>query len=854
MKKPQCSPRRNVGRPRKQKEALEPSLLVTTIRHVDDDGNVTRLTFGELKTLIRQQRNEEARMSRERRAEVLRMVREDRAARTSFLKEEREAERRIKSFWASLRVRVREPRKKPDRQGRRFELEIRRPRPRGLPTYSKDIIDAFGRRGIYYRARYVSAREGASYLGCAKAVWRYMVREGAVELDSLGVPSVLSNMGQDGLEVGACCDLLESVQRAERSNAKLFTTIEVNLPHDLSPEARLVLLHRFCEEAFGAFDLPYAAVVHNPPEGGDQRNTHAHIMVWWRPVIRTAPYEWQVAKDLATEHDSIEMTKVQRELFAGAMTWASQAEGKKRVYTGLSHAERGLAILPTVKIGKDMVELHRRGERVALIERNADIIRRNEALIAADQLRDGIARAEAIRRELHDFGRSRANPVRPTACKHSEPAPFAKTVAQSAPTERRRAASIGAGPESIPAAVARMVPESLVGERKAAQAFLPRRDGVAAMPKAAKLVATSVGEAGASGRKARGRGIGFAMVERVPKPVRAITKSTTQLTHQAWTRAEMVETQSTVFASQALGALKGSPASLPLPAKKPAQRPPRPLLPFQTCTVFGPSPDIPVIPGARKTSNRLAPLACPAKLVASKPVVDLPLSAMIPLQSPTASAIQSATARDVETALAASSALTAALPTPLTLLTRHHSAATTRAVRGYQPLPCPPAASKVDHFDEIWTMLWKAQRKKEELRVSAAPPAKSAIPSLQAPPDPRPAVRLKKRDPKDPRRLSAPLVDHLVDVALHPEWVQVERKRIRFVGGSALFNERRRIWQGDQEVLRLIAQVHRHATGGPDMVPQHLRRQINEAIALQQGQSAGLRPGGRAEGMDGIDL
>ena len=367
---------------------------------VDESGEEVRLNREQVRTSIRQERSLEVRTRRARQAAILRAACEDRAANANLLREEREHERGIKEFWLSLRVPVRKARKRSYEKERRLRVESLGPRPRQLPSYSKAIVDARGRHGVYYQAKYVSGRKGASAIGCTKQAWLYLIRHGAYEHHNIVVPSIVSNMGADALEIGACCDLLESVQRAERANAKLFTKVIIRLPHDLTPEGRVVVMHDLCEQAFGAFDLPYAAVVHTPSEEGNQKNYHAHIMVWWRPTIHTAPYEWQMAKDLATEHDSREMTLVHRELFAEILTRVCKAEGREREYTGLSHAQRGLAIKPQAKLGPHLTAAYRAGEQVPAVERQAEVIRQNEALLQADLVGKAIEKIEQLRAGL----------------------------------------------------------------------------------------------------------------------------------------------------------------------------------------------------------------------------------------------------------------------------------------------------------------------------------------------------------------------------------------------------------------------------------------------------------------------
>lgn len=308
----------------------------------------------------------------------------EREVRRRFLAREREHERGIRAYWAFLKAKVKvslqrgaSPKKK---------AAGLRSRPIGqyrLPTYSGPIVDAKGRRGVFMSVEYVGARR--SRFGAARRMIVYITREDGVERDKDAVPLVMSNVGETADEQAMAFELVEVLNRSARANGKLFFTMIVNLPHDVDAETRRQIVGQFCEEAFGTFDLPYCAALHEPSEEGDQRNKHAHIVFALRPLRRIGDHEWEAGRELLTEHDNAERFSHHRELFARIMTEAVQAAGKRREYTHLSNAARSLKGQAHEKLGERDTRLVRQGKTVLKNERNKERVRQSEILMAQDR-------------------------------------------------------------------------------------------------------------------------------------------------------------------------------------------------------------------------------------------------------------------------------------------------------------------------------------------------------------------------------------------------------------------------------------------------------------------------------------
>jgi len=309
----------------------------------------------------------------------------EREVRRRFLAREREHERGIRAYWAALKSKVRVPLrrravvKKPDR------LKLRLIGQYFLPSYSGPVIDAKGRRGVFMSVEYVGARRSKS--GAARRIIAYNTRDDGVERDGAGVPVIVSNIGDTPDEQAAAFELIEVLNRSARGNGKLFFTMIVSLPDDVAVEARQEIIRRFCEEAFGAFDLPYSAALHEPSPQGDQRNHHAHIVFALRPLRRTGDHEWEAGRELLTEHDNPERFFHLRKQFAEIMTEVVQEKGKRREYTHLSNAGRGLKAARQEKLGAIDTSRVRRGEVVPKNERNKARIAEGKADMAADRSR-----------------------------------------------------------------------------------------------------------------------------------------------------------------------------------------------------------------------------------------------------------------------------------------------------------------------------------------------------------------------------------------------------------------------------------------------------------------------------------
>lgn len=318
---------------------------------------------------------------RARAAEAMRDV----GTRLRYLREQRAVDRAIERFWRRFFAKPRDLVRGPTPAPRRRKSDTISAGSTKLPSYQGPVIDRLGRRGVYLAVRYYGAKRAK--IGVARRLVIYITRPDALECDGDGNPIILANVGKDVAEQAAAFDLIETLARSSRGNAKVVFSMIVNLPHDVSPQARREILSRFCKEAFDLHDLPYVATIHTPPPSGDERNFHAHIAFGLRPMHRVGDHEWNVAPRLATEFDGEARFTYLRALFAQTMTEVTQAQGKKRVYTHLSNAARGLTALPLLPLGPALTQAVRDGDIVGVNEQNRQRIAANETLLAKDRER-----------------------------------------------------------------------------------------------------------------------------------------------------------------------------------------------------------------------------------------------------------------------------------------------------------------------------------------------------------------------------------------------------------------------------------------------------------------------------------
>lgn len=252
-----------------------------------------------------------------------------------------------------------------------------------LPSYGGFIRDRQNRIGVFFDAKYYSSRTARP--GVAMRMTKYIWHGAA--LDERGAPMFRSNVGETIEEVVCAFDHLEQVNRSAQKGAKVLNTAVLAMDHRWTWEQMMEMGEAWAEERFGQYGLPFAIALHEPPPNGDERNWHIHVNWSCRPLERVAAYEWLVSESLRTELDGREGMRLLRERFAAQSTELSFRRGDCDVYTGLSHAARGLPIETQKKLYEEKTRRARAGEFVAENEENHERVLRSKAAMIDDDLR-----------------------------------------------------------------------------------------------------------------------------------------------------------------------------------------------------------------------------------------------------------------------------------------------------------------------------------------------------------------------------------------------------------------------------------------------------------------------------------
>jgi len=194
--------------------------------------------------------------------------------------------------------------------------------------------------------------------------------------------------------------LWNAAERAEtRANGRLATELELALPHELTAAQRKELVTEFVQEIAERHGVAADVAIHEPGQGGDHRNDHAHVLFTHRTL---------------DEEGFIEKVKGQRKDL-GLSTFAMGSEAVieirqeweqhvNRAYerAGLdirvdhrSYEDLGIAQEPTKHLGPAASGMERRGEASDRGDINRDIEERNAALRERARLEIEARKAEA---------------------------------------------------------------------------------------------------------------------------------------------------------------------------------------------------------------------------------------------------------------------------------------------------------------------------------------------------------------------------------------------------------------------------------------------------------------------------
>lgn len=344
----------------------------------------------------RSEARKQAKIKRHEKAVELQMEIEDRAAARRLERELAEMHRGS-IRWAG-RFKVREQPERPERR-----TSPVRKRSSAAPTRlhsaasstvrppSSWVIDDLGFKGVIWQQSYLGRKSNRFHPGAARENWDYIVRDEAVLLDAEGEPIIVSNMGDDWVEIGTAWQAMEDA--STRANAKIQMLAIAPFDSDMSRAEMVDALTHFCATVLEPIGLPYSAAIHAPPAQGDERNFHPHLAFSLRPMRRVEPYCWDIADEVCGELDGRDGVQMLRHLWAHSMSEAAERARSNRRYTGLGYSARGLDLDAGEHLGEARSAIVARDGHVWAHERNRIKNQRN-ALRRA--VRDADRKIEAL--------------------------------------------------------------------------------------------------------------------------------------------------------------------------------------------------------------------------------------------------------------------------------------------------------------------------------------------------------------------------------------------------------------------------------------------------------------------------
>ena len=191
--------------------------------------------------------------------------------------------------------------------------------------------------------------------------------------------------------------LWNAAEAAERrKDAQVAREVQVSLPHELSLEQSMALLHAFVQEQFVARGMVADIAVHAAHRGGDERNVHAHVLLTTRAIslrgFGAKAREWNERALLATWR----------------CEWERHVNGALELYgvsarvDHRSYVERGLDIEPEPKQGPVATKLERSGQRSKAGDDRRAAQRRNSERVRLRSARSAIERSTMSQCRLHE--------------------------------------------------------------------------------------------------------------------------------------------------------------------------------------------------------------------------------------------------------------------------------------------------------------------------------------------------------------------------------------------------------------------------------------------------------------------
>lgn len=186
--------------------------------------------------------------------------------------------------------------------------------------------------------------------------------------------------------------------KENRSNSTTARELEVGFPAEFDAMQRREAAHAIARELVARYGVAVDVALHEPPEAGDARNHHAHILFTTRGFDQDRPDGWARAKyrdfsnDKATGPEGEASTKGKQTILslraftAETMNRIAERDGLPVRTEHLSFDKREIDREPTRKLGPTATEMERAGKASDRGEANREIGAANDNREAAAEL------------------------------------------------------------------------------------------------------------------------------------------------------------------------------------------------------------------------------------------------------------------------------------------------------------------------------------------------------------------------------------------------------------------------------------------------------------------------------------
>jgi Ti-type conjugative transfer relaxase TraA len=257
-----------------------------------------------------------------------------------------------------------------------------------------------------YRAgeHLTNARDGVTH--------DYTGRRGVDHAEIVLPPGVEADWARDRSTLWNAAEAIE-----KRTDARTAREFVVALPHELDDGQRLALTRGFAAHLAERYGTAVDVAIHQPHEGKDVRNAHAHLLMTTRQVTaggfgEKTQIEWDNKRLLSQDRPTSHMQL--RDIRQAWEEHANRALGRSGHDVRIdrrSHSERGLEIEPTQHVGVHATGVVRRGGTVerqridpAAASRNAvRITERPEEVLAVITGEKSVFDRHDIARALHRY-------------------------------------------------------------------------------------------------------------------------------------------------------------------------------------------------------------------------------------------------------------------------------------------------------------------------------------------------------------------------------------------------------------------------------------------------------------------